>query len=178
MKLNLQERLIANGRSPELFNEVVKAYHERVYWVIRKIVLNHEETNDLTQESFIKIWNNLDQFNGDSKLYTWVYRIATNTALEHLRKAKRRHRTGSINDPNYVAHTLIADEYFDGDKLLEDLHNAVTQLPEKQQLVFQLKYFEGLKYDAISEITGTSVGSLKANYHHAKEKIKKMLARN
>ena len=178
MELKLQERLIANGSSPELFNELVKTYHERVYWVIRKIVLNHEESNDLTQESFVKIWKNLDQFNGDSKLYTWVYRIAANTALEHLRKVKKTHQTLSLNDPNYIAFNLVADAYFDGDQLLEDLHNAVIQLPEKQQLVFQLKYFEGLKYEDISEITGTSVGSLKANYHHAKEKLKKMLTHN
>lgn len=168
--------LLKQAQTKGAFDLLVDTYSERLYWHIRKMVTYHEDADDVLQNSFIKIWKNLGHFRGDSKLYTWLYRIATNEALDHLRKTKKlqvvRTDTGEVGE--YV--NLSGDIYFDSENAEAQLHQAIASLPEKQRLVFNLKYFEELKYDEIAEITGTSVGALKASYHLAVSKIRNFLS--
>ncbi len=158
----------------EGFNLLVETYQERLYWHIRKMVLNHDDADDVLQNTFIKVWKALENFRGDSKIYTWIYRIATNESLSHIQKSKRTYSS----DPNFetALSTKIQDDpYFDGDAAQLKLWTAIEQLPEKQMTVFKLKYFEEMKYDDMSELLGTSVGALKASYHHAVNKVKDVL---
>ena len=159
----------------QLFNSLVDRYSERLYWHVRSIVGSHDDTNDLLQEIFIKAWKSLDSFRGEADHFTWLWRIATNEALSHLRWAKVRaaltfsridDEAERISDPN---------PYFDGDAAMRALRKAVNALPEKQKLVFSMRYWQDLSYEQISEITGTSVGALKASYHIAYEKVKAFL---
>lgn len=150
------------------FARVVAQYSEPIYWQIRRIVLSHEDANDLLQNTFIKAWTNLDSFRGDSKLSTWLYRIAVNEALNFVQRQKN---SLSLDEDSSVVDFLMSDEFFDGDELQAQLQAVIASLPEKQRLVFQMKYFQDLKYEEISEILGTSVGALKATYHHAVKKI-------
>ncbi len=161
--------------TPEYFSLVVHVYKERVYWLVRKIVLTHEDANDVTQEVFIRIWEKKHQFNGNSRLFTWIYRIATNMALEHLRKNKNKNHSSLSDGVEDRIFQLQADTYFSGDDAELKFQKALLTLPEKQRMVFQLKYFEELKYEEISQILDTSVGALKASYHHANEKLKAFL---
>ncbi|MFK7755366.1 MAG: RNA polymerase sigma factor [Flavobacteriales bacterium] len=156
-----------------LFTSLVDQLSERVYWVVRKMVLVHEDANDVTQEVFLKVWRNLDKFKGESTHSTWVHRIAVNESLNFLDKKKRRLSTSSFNE--HLFSELKADVYFDGDEQVLKLHKALLTLPEKQRLVFNLKYFEDKKYSEIAEITQTSEGALKASYHLAVKKIKAIL---
>lgn len=162
------------------FNQLVRKYQQKMYWHIRKMVIDHDDADDLTQETFIKAWQSLENFRGDSQLYTWLYRIATNECLNFLNKKRRRFFL-SIND---VEGELLekletaagqADNPMTGDEIQLKLQKAVLTLPEKQRLVFNMKYFDDLTYEDISEITKTSVGALKASYHHAVAKIEKIL---
>ena len=163
--------LIQSDRFEEGFRLLVRQYQERLYWLVRKMVLHHEDANDVLQNIFIKVHRNIQRFEGKSKLYTWLYRIATNETLTYLDKQKR-HRIASIEEEDInIVNTLHADEYFDGDEAQVKLQVAIKQLPPRQQLVFSLRYFEDLSYDNISTILETSVGSLKASYHHAAKKI-------
>jgi len=159
------------GKTHYAFNLMVRKYSEQLYWPIRRILINHEDANDVLQNSFIKIWNALPKFKQDSQLYTWMYRIAMNEALGFLRKEKKHKNHDDIE----FARSLSSDPYFDGDESYQAFLYAVKQLPEKQQLVFQMKYFEEKKYSEISEILGGTEGSHKASYHHAMLKIKKSL---
>lgn len=161
--------------TPQYFSLVVDTYKERVYWLVRKIVLTHEDANDVTQDIFIRIWEKKHQFNGDSQLFTWIYRIATNMALEHLRKGKNKNHASLADAAEDRIFQLQADAYFSGDEAELKFQKALLTLPEKQRMVFQLKYFEELKYEEISQILDTSVGALKASYHHANEKLKAFL---
>ena len=149
---------------------LVGAYSERLYWVIRRLVLSHDDANDVLQNTFIKAWINLNDFQNKSKLSTWLYRIATNEALDFLRKQKTR-QADSVEGNLSVASQLVADSFFDGDKTQAMLQEAVAMLPEVQRTVFTLKYFEEMKYSEISRILGTSEGALKASYHLAVKKI-------
>ncbi len=153
------------------FSELVNRFQERLYWHIRRIVIDHDDADDVLQNTFIKAFNNLDRFREDSQLFTWLYRIATNEALTFLKK-KRKNIFVSLND---VAHelssTLESDPELSGDAIQLKLQQAILTLPTKQRLVFNMKYFEEMKYEEIAEITGTSVGALKASYHHAVKKI-------
>lgn len=151
------------------FSELVKKHSEELYWTARHIVGTHEDADDVVQNTFIKAWNKLDEFRGDSKPGTWLHRIAVNEALDHIRR-ERKYRDNDAGDAGSVH--AFADEYFDGDKTEQLLREAIETLPEAQRAVFSLKYFEELQYKEISEILGTSEGGLKANYHHAVEKIK------
>ncbi|MDG1517779.1 MAG: RNA polymerase sigma factor [Flavobacteriales bacterium] len=157
------------------FNLLMEKYQEKVYWVIRRMVIDHESSDDIAQETFVKVWKNLDKFKGESKLYTWIYRIATNEALTHLRKKKRRFFLSIGDIENELMSTLEADIYYSGDVIQLKLQKAILTLPEKQRLVFNMKYFEELKFREIAEVLEVTVGSLKAQYHHAVKKIEKYL---
>jgi RNA polymerase sigma-70 factor (ECF subfamily) len=142
---------------------------------VRRFVCSHEDTDDLLQNIFIKIWNSLSSFRGDSQIYTWLYRIATNETLNYLRKIRRENLISFEMVGDILANRVDEDPYFNGDALQRELHKAIQRLPEKQRLVFNMRYFDELKYEDIAEITGTSVGALKASYHHAYNKIKEAL---
>lgn len=171
-------KLLKDDSSKErAFSVLVDTYQERLYWHIRKMVVSHDDTDDVLQNTFIKIWKGLDKFRGDSSLYTWLYRIATNETLTFL-KSKQRKQAFSIDEvENPIENTLKSDPDFDGSELQAKLQKCVMQLPDKQRLIFNMKYFEEMKYDEIAEITGSSVGSLKASFHHAVKKIE-MLFKN
>ena len=157
------------------FKTLIKEYQQPLYWHIRKIVFDHEDADDVLQNTYIKIFKNIKNFRGESKLFSWMYRIATNEALTFI-KQKSRKLGLSLNEFNEKqVNQLEADMYFEGDAIALKLQLAVANLPEKQRLVFNLKYYEELKYEEISEILETSVGGLKASYHHAVKKIKNEL---
>ena len=159
------------------FKILIKEYQQPLYWHIRKIVFDHEDADDVLQNTYIKVFKNIKNFRGESKLFSWMYRIATNEALTFI-KQKSRKLGLSLNEFNEKqVNQLEADVYFEGDAIALKLQLAVANLPEKQRLVFNLKYYEELKYDEISEILETSVGALKASYHHAVKKIKNELER-
>ena len=155
------------------FEMIVAQYSEQLYWQIRRMVYSHEDAHDLLQNTFIKAWTNIDYFRGDAKLSTWLYRIALNECLTFLNK-QRAQTTVSLDDPEAdVLQKLESDPYFSGDKIQTTLQKALLTLPEKQRMVFNLKYYQEMKYEEMSEIFGTSVGALKASYHHAVKKIEK-----
>ena len=160
------------GRAEEAFRGITDAYTERLYWHVRRFLCSHEDTNDLLQDIFIKIWMAMPTFRGDSRLYTWIYRIATNEVLNHLRKQKFKALISLDSASGILERKIDDDAYFNGDELQRELHKAIQRLPEKQRIVFSLRYFDEMKYEDISEITDTSVGALKASYHHAYNKIK------
>lgn len=173
--------LLGNKETQEqAFRAILKTYKEKIYFHVRKIVIDHDDADDVTQEAFIKIWRNLDKFRGDSKLYTWLYRIATNEALTFLQK-KKRDKSVSIDDNEMLVARLTSprsDSYLSGDEIQMKLQRALLELTDKQRVVFNLKYFENLKYEEIAEITETSVGGLKATYHFAVKKIEEFLTKN
>ena len=149
----------------------MQQYQERLYWHIRKMVVEHEDANDVIQNTLIKVFRSIHKFEGKSALYTWLYRIATNEAITFLNSRKKK-ATADLDDEEYnLGNRLEADEYFDGDEVQVQLQVAMKKLPEKQRLVFHLRYFEELPYQEISEVLETSVGALKASYHHAVKKI-------
>lgn len=160
------------------FNLLVKSYSEPLYYQIRKILISHEDTNDVLQETFIKIYDNLSNFRGDSELYTWLYRIATNQALSYYKKQKRTFAFSAISYEDKLAGSLYSDEFFDGDELQKKLQKAILKLPPKQRIVFNMKYYDDMKYEEIAEILDSSVGSLKASYHHAVKKIEKFISKD
>ncbi|MBR6280762.1 MAG: RNA polymerase sigma factor [Bacteroidales bacterium] len=159
----------------QTFNEIVAKYRERLYWHIRSLVCSHEDADDVLQDCFVKIWKALPGFRGDAELFTWAWRIATNEALNFLHKQKVRAALSFESLRTTLENRIDEDPWFDGDALQRDLAKAIVGLPEKQRLVFQMRYFEDLSYEQISEITGTSVGALKASYHIAYEKIREKL---
>ena len=153
------------------FNIIVRKHQEKLYWHIRKLVVHHDDADDILQNTFIKVWKGLENFREASKLYTWLYRIATNETLTFLKQKKRRYLLSFNDYENHLQETLASDSFFDGDEIQRKLHIAITQLPDKQRIVFNLKYFEEMKYDQMAEVLDTSVGALKASYHHAVKKI-------
>ena len=154
------------------FNLLVRKYQKRVYWLIRKMVIDHDDANDLSQEVFVRIWHHLDEFRGESSLFTWIYRVATNECLAYLKKKRRRFFLPIHDLEGELAGKIESGNHFTGDEIEKKLQLAILKLPEKQRLVFNMKYFEEMKYEEMSEILGTSVGALKASYHHAVQKIK------
>ena len=157
------------------FEMIVAKYSEQLYWQIRRMVLSHDDANDLLQNAFVKAWMSIDYFRAEAKLSTWLYRIALNECITFLNK-QRAANTVSIDDPEAVlVQKLESDPYFSGDDAQLLLQKALLALPEKQRMVFNLKYFQEMKYEEMSEIFGTSVGALKASYHHAVKKIQKFL---
>jgi RNA polymerase sigma factor (sigma-70 family) len=158
----------------EAFSLLVKQYKHRIYGIVRKMVISHDDADDIVQDVFVKVWNNLDKFKGDSVLFTWLYRIATNEALQFLRR--KRNKIWFGNDiTKELAEKIESDKYVDGDEIQLKLQKAILRLPDKQRLVFNLRYFEDLSYEEISVITEVSVGSLKASFHHATKKIEEFL---
>ena len=156
------------------FAALAEQYSDKLYWIIRHIVGRHEDADDALQNTFIKVWNKLDEFRGEARLSTWLHRIAVNEALDLLRREKKH--TGSDIDASDL-HCAFSDEYFDGDEAEQLLRDAIETLPEAQRAVFALKYYENKQYKEISEILGTTEGGLKANYHYAVEKIKRFISR-
>lgn len=153
------------------FNLLVREYQERIYWHIRKMVIDHDDSDDIVQDVFVKVWKNLDKFRKDSSLYTWIYRIATNECLNFLRK-KRNKFFLPINDiANELSDKLDNSSHISGEEIQMKLQKALLKLPDKQRLVFNMKYFDEMKFEEISKITKTSVGALKASYHLAVKKI-------
>jgi RNA polymerase sigma factor (sigma-70 family) len=155
----------------EAFNLLISKYQEKIYWHIRRLVIDHDDADDLVQEVFIKVWKSLAKFRNDSKLYTWIYRIATNECITFLNKKKQRNQTPLDEVSDELSESLVASSYFNGDKIQMKLQQALLTLPEKQRLIFNMKYYDDLKYDEISAILGTSVGALKASFHIAVKKI-------
>lgn len=162
----------------EAFQKLLLTYQKPLYNHIRNIILNHDDTDDVLQNTFIKVYQNLSKFKGESKLFSWMYRIATNEALTFLNQKAKRGGISSETLQNKMIDNLTSDSHFDGDEIQIKLQKAIVTLPEKQQLVFKMKYFEELKYEQISEILGTSVGALKASYHHAVKKIEAFVTSN
>jgi RNA polymerase sigma-70 factor (ECF subfamily) len=155
------------------FEWLLNTYQQKTYWHIRRIVINHDDADDVLQNTMIKVWENLHQFKGNAKLYTWIYRIATNEALNFLNKQKH-HQNIEETSPELLNHLTTAG-YFNGNSAELKLQQAIINLPEKQRLVFNLKYFDNMKYEEMSEVLETSVGALKASYHHAVKKIEEYL---
>ncbi len=167
--------LIARLRDPEevraAFTQVIALYTEPLYWQIRRMVQNHDDANDLLQNVFMKAWASIDNFRGDARLSTWLYKIAINESLTFLEHERKRGGVSLDDETTMPIHSIEADEWVDGDELRLELRKAIVALPEKQRLVFNMKYFDDMKYEQMSEILGTSVGALKASYHHAVKKI-------
>ena len=174
-ELNLIERLKNNSTKEKAFGELMKLYKERLYWHIRKIVISHDDADDVLQNTFIKIFRSIDKFKGDSKLFSWMYRIATNESITHINKNAKRLKISNEELQNNTINNLTADVYFEGDAIQLKLQEAIATLPQKQQLVFNMKYFDDMKYKDISEILETSEGALKASYHIAVKKIESFL---
>ena len=163
------QQLHDSRQREQAFTLVVREYQEPLYWQIRRMVLCHEDANDVLQNTFLKAWSSLDTFRGESKLSTWLFRIAVNESLNHLEKQKKSVRFDV--DEDGAANLLQSDPYFDGDETQLQLQEAIGTLPEKQRIVFNLKYFQEMKYEDMSQVLGTSVGALKASYHHKEKKI-------
>ena len=162
----------------KIFNQIVRDYSERLWWHVRRFVNSHEDADDLLQEIFIKVWAALPSFRGESQLFTWVWRIATNETLNHLRKEKVRAALKFSSVDAEMERRIQADPYFKGTEAERELAKAVLKLPEKQRQVFIMRWWDDLSYEEMSEITGTSVGSLKASYHIAQEKIRSLVSAN
>ena len=156
----------------QVFNGIVKTYSERLYWHVRRMVNSHEDADDLLQEIFLKIWTALPSFRGEAQLYTWVWRIATNETLNHLRKERVRAALRMQSVDAEMERRIQADPFFNGTEAQRELMKSVARLPEKQRQVFVMRWWDELSYEEISAITGTSVGALKASYHIAQEKVK------
>jgi RNA polymerase sigma-70 factor (ECF subfamily) len=157
------------------FNLLVRKYQQKLYWHIRKMVIDHDDTDDIMQDVFVKVWHHLDNFRADAQLYTWIYRIATNECLNFLRKKRNRYFLPIHDIQGELTQKIESGPYIDGNEVQIKLQKALLTLPDKQRLVFNLKYFDELKYEEMAEITGTSIGSLKASYHHAVKKIEEFL---
>lgn len=172
---NLVKELQHKETQAKAFEVLINTYKERLYWHIRRIVLDHDDADDVLQNTFIKAYRNIEKFKGDSKLYSWMYRIGTNEALTFLKTKARKLGVSNNELQEHIANNLEADVYFDGDAIQLKLQKAIATLPEKQKLVFTMKYYKELKYEEISEILETSVGGLKASYHLAVKKIETYL---
>lgn len=174
--------LIERLRQPETcrqaFNDVMRQYSEPLYWQIRRMVESHNDANDILQNTFLKAWQSVEGFRGDAKLSTWLYKIALNESITFLSKERKRLNISLDDEESHLVNLIESDEYVDGDALALKLRKAVASLPEKQRLVFNMKYYDEMKYEQMSEILGTSVGALKASYHLAVKKIEQYFADN
>lgn len=168
-------RLQNNATKEAAFRELLQLYKERLYWHIRKIVISHDDTDDVLQNTFIKVHRSIGKFKGESKLFSWMYRIATNEAITHINKNAKRLQISNEEHQNKAINNLTADVYFEGDDIQLKLQKAIATLPQKQQMVFNMRYFDAMKYKQISEILDTTEGALKASYHIAVKKIESFL---
>ena len=177
-----EQELITSLKNPNTlnsaFNELLKQYKERLYWHIRKIVIDHDDTDDVLQNTFIKIYKNIGKFKADSKLYSWMYRIATNESITFINQRAKKNNSATEEVQQMLLNNLTSDEYFDGDEAQIKLQKAIATLPQKQQLVFNMKYFDAIKYKEMSQILETSEGALKASYHIASKKIEAYILNN
>lgn len=162
-------------RQKEAFECIVREYSEPIYWQIRRLVISHEDANDILQNTFVKAWTNIDYFRGEAKMSTWLYRIALNECLNFQNRKQLEGQISLDEMDSDILYKLESDPYFNGDEIQKNFLKAIHQLPPKQQMVFNLKYFKGMKYEEISEILGTTIGGLKASYHHAVKKIEAFL---
>lgn len=160
----------------QVFSKIVRLYSEKLYWQIRKMVASHDDANDLLQNTFLKAWSNIESFRAESKLSTWLYRIAVNETLTFLNKQNSFSKVELNDDESNLVNKLESEEWIDGDELQIKLQKAILRLPDKQRLVFNLRYYDEMKYEEMSEILGTSVGALKASYHLAAKKIEEYLS--
>jgi len=163
------------GKKERAFTEIIKKYQEKLYWHIRRIVVDHEDANDILQNMFIKVWNSLENFREDSQLYTWLYRIATNECFTFLEQLKRRNAIRLDEVESLLINKVKADQNFDANKLEWKLQLAIQSLPEKQKIVFSLRYYDEMPYEEMSRVLETSEGALKASYHHAAKKIEEYI---
>jgi len=175
---NIVKRLKTEKNADAAFQELVQLYKEPLYWHIRNMLKNHEDTNDVLQNTFIKVFKYIKKFKEESKLYSWMYRIATNESITFLNKKAKKLQISNQELQDHLIDNLESDVYYEGDKIQLALQKAVAQLPEKQQQVFNMKYFQELKYKEIAEILEVTEGALKSNYHHAVKKIKDFLAQD
>lgn len=175
-----EQELIHNLRQEskrdQAFGELVSRYQERLYWHIRRIVLNHEDSDDVLQNTFLKVWKNIDSFREQSSLYTWLYRIATNEAITFINSRKRQSLLSFQEVNTFLLNRMEADQYFEGNDIREKLEKAILRLPDKQRVVFNMRYFEEMPYQQMSEILDTTVGALKASFHHAMKKVEEYLS--
>jgi RNA polymerase sigma-70 factor (ECF subfamily) len=174
----LLNQLQSETNKEQAFKELLTLYKERLYWHIRNIVKSHDDADDVLQNTFIKVYKNINTFKGDSKLYSWMYRIATNESITFINKNAKRLQITNEEVQQLSLNNLTADVYFEGDQIQLKLQQAISKLPQKQQLVFNMKYFENIKYKNMSEILETSEGALKASYHIAVKKIESYLTEN
>jgi RNA polymerase sigma-70 factor (ECF subfamily) len=174
----LVERLRDESTRRAAFEQVVRVYGEKLYWQIRKLVLTHDDADDLLQNTFMKAWQNIEYFRGDAKLSTWLYKIAINECITFLNKQRASQEVSIDETDTFLLERLKGDTWFDGEAAALKLQEAILRLPEKQRLVFTMKYRDELKYEEISDILGTSVGALKASYHHAVKKIEDFLTQD
>ena len=172
------KKLLNQKTQNEAFQQLLLQYQKPLYAHIRNIVINHDDADDVLQNTFIKVYQNLKNFKGESKLFSWIYRIATNEAITFLNNKIKRNGITTESFQQKQIENINADPYFDGDAIQLKLHQSIALLPEKQQLVFKMKYFQELKYEEISEILGTSVGALKASYFHAVKKIEEFMTKS
>jgi RNA polymerase sigma factor (sigma-70 family) len=160
------------------FTAIIKKYQEKLYWHVRRMVVDHDDANDVLQNVFIKVWNGLENFREDSQLYTWLYRIATNESLTFLDQQKKKTAVSLSDVESGLANKVAADKNFDANRLEWKLQLAIQQLPEKQKLVFNLRYYDEMPYEEMSRVLETSEGALKASYHHAVKKIEEFIRNN
>jgi RNA polymerase sigma-70 factor (ECF subfamily) len=174
-EITLVEQLQDVQTKEQAFRVLIKQYKERLYWHIRRIVISHDDADDVLQNTFIKVFRGIDKFKQDSKLYSWMYRIATNESITFLNKRAKERNVDITEIKQDLVASLSSDDWFTGDEIQLILQKAIATLPEKQQLVFNMKYFSGMKYDEMSDVLDTSVGALKASYFHAVKKIEKYI---
>lgn len=172
----LVERLRDPAKCRDAFGEVIKLYGEPLYWQIRRMVESHEDADDLLQNTFMKAWSSIENFRGDAKLSTWLYKIAINESITFMARERKRLNISIDDEESHLIDKIEADTFIDGDELALKLRKAIATLPEKQRLVFNMRYFDEMKYERMSEILGTSVGALKASYHLAAKKIEQYFA--
>lgn len=175
---DLVERLRQPATCRQAFNDVMRRYSEPLYWQIRRMVESHDDANDILQNTFLKAWQSVEGFRGDARLSTWLYKIALNESITHLAKERKRLNISLDDEESHLVNLIESDEYVDGDELALKLRKAIATLPEKQRLVFNMKYYDDMKYEQMSEILGTSVGALKASYHLAVKKIEQYFTEN
>lgn len=170
------EQLHHQATARSAFAQVIEHYSSTLYWQIRRMVIDHDDASDVLQNTFIKAWTSIDHFRGDAKLSTWLYKIAVNESITFINKKKLQNSLSLDHDDSFLTNSLESDEWFDGDHAQVLLQQAIASLPEKQRLVFNMRYYDEMKYEDMSEILNTSVGALKASYHHAVKKIEAFLA--
>ncbi|MEQ1553728.1 MAG: sigma-70 family RNA polymerase sigma factor [Ferruginibacter sp.] len=176
--IELLEQFKNSSSKERAFTAILKKYQEKIYWHIRRMVVEHEDANDVLQNMFVKVWKGLENFREDSQLYTWLYRIATNESLTFLAQQKKRNSVFISVEENGLSNSVRADSNFDGNKLEWKLQLAIQKLPEKQKVVFNLRYYDEMPYAEMSSVLETSEGALKASYHHAVKKIEEYILNN